>query len=302
MDEQGKRIFTLEYVKDRIDNLPLLPSVVEQLRLLSHDSVDFYSKVAELADQDPPLAAKVLSSAHRVPCGPLKPVYNIEKALERIGVFGILELMEELTSSSVFEPTSPGHKIGWRHSLETARLSRFLAESVVGFNVNADLAYMSGLLHDIGRFVLLQIALKAVEVVDTKGWNSPEELSDVEQQVYGFTHAEVGYLAAQHWNLPRTITNMLRFHHHYDLWDFKTVSVPFKQLLTIVQFADFLSVMMIKNPEWPAWSQTQLKGSVIEFCIHKSWPPIDFPIDKLVAQLPKISEQCQRILIKAGTA
>ncbi|SEQ98318.1 HD-like signal output (HDOD) domain, no enzymatic activity [Amphritea atlantica] len=302
MDEDRKRIFTLDFVKDRIDNLPLIPFVVEQLSTLSHDAIDFYSKVAELAEQDPPLAAKVLSAAHRVPCGPLKPVYNIEKALERMGVFNTLALMQELTAVPVFEPTSPGHKIGWRHSLETARFSRFLAQNTPGFNVSSDLAYMAGLLHDIGRFVLLQIAVKAVEVVDTKGWNSPEELSDVEQQTYGFTHAEVGYLAAQHWNLPRTLTSMLRLHHDYDLWRYDSVSVPFKQLLTIVQFADFLSVFLIKNPEWPAWSSTQLKGAICGFCIHKNWPEVDFPVDKLVAQLPAISEQCQAVLLKAGTA
>lgn len=302
MAEHRKRVFTLDFVKDRIDNLPLLPTVVEQLYQLSHDAVDFYAKVAELAEQDPALAAKVLSAAHTVPCGPLKPVYRIEKALERIGVFNTLDLMQELGSVSVFTPTAAGHKIGWRHSLEVALFSRFLAENTEGFNVSSDLAYMSGLLHDIGRFVLLQISVKTVDLVDSKGWNSPEELSDVEQQLYGFTHAEVGYLAAQHWNLPRTMTSMLRFHHDYDLWSYDSVSVPFKQLLTIVQFADFLSVLLIKNPEWPAWSTTQLKGAIGEYCIHESWPEIDFPVDKLVARLPALSEQCQRMLIKAGTA
>ncbi len=302
MSEQNKRIFTLDFVRDRIDNLPVLASVVEELRLLSDDCVDFYSKVAELAEQDPPLAARVLSAAHKVPDGPQEPVYNIEKALERIGVFGILELMDELVATRVFEPTCSAHKVSWRHSVETARISRFLAENMSGFEVSGDLAYISGLLHDMGRFVLLQISVKAVDVVDIKGWNSPEELSLVEQQLYGFTHAKVGHLAAQHWNLPPTITNMLCFHHHYDLWTCERLSVSFRQLLTIVQFADFLSVLMIKNPEWPAWSKTQLKGSIIDFCIRKEWPKINFPINYLVAQLPTIAEQCQRVLIKAGTA
>lgn len=302
MGEPCKRVITLEFVKERIDKLPLLASVVDRLQRLSQDSIDFYPKVAELAEQDPPLAAKILSAAHSVPCSSLKSVYNIEKALERIGVFNTLKLMRELTSVEVFEPKTAGHKLAWRHSVETARFSRFLADNISEFNVSSDLAYMSGLLHDIGRFVLLQIALKAVEVVDMKGWNSPEELSDVEQQLYGFTHAEVGYLAAQHWNLNGTMANMLRYHHQYNLWDFESVSEPFKQLLTIVQFADFLSVFIVKNPEWPAWSQTQLKGAITEFCIHEGWPEIDFPIDLLVEELPKITEQCHKVLMKAGTA
>lgn len=300
MDELSKRISTLEFVKSRIDSLPLLPSVAHELNQLSQDSVDFYAKVAELAEQDPPLAAKVLAAAHASPAAALKPEYNIENALERMGVFNTLGLMGDLIKTDVFEPTKPGHKGGWRHSVETARFCRFLAEHTTGFKIDPDLAYMSGLLHDIGRFILLQVAIKAVEVVDDTGWNSPEELTDVEDKLFGFTHAEVGYLAAQHWKLPSTITNMLRYHHHYNLWEIEGLSLRFKQLLTIVQFADFLSVLIITHPEWPAWSEDELREKVTSFCIHAKWPEIEFPIDLLIAEMPAINEQCQKVLIKAG--
>ncbi|BBB25585.1 HDOD domain-containing protein [Amphritea japonica] len=300
MDELSKRISTLEFVKNRIDNLPLLPSVAHELNQLSQDSVEFYAKVAELAEQDPPLAAKVLAAAHSSSSGAHKPEYKIENALERMGVFNTLQLMGALVKTDVFEPTKPGHKGGWRHSVETAKFCRFLAEHMPGFKVDPDLAYMSGLLHDIGRFILLQVAIKAVEVVDDTGWNSPEELTDVEDKLFGFTHAEVGYLAAQHWKLPGTITNMLRYHHHYNLWEIEGLSLKFKQLLTIVQFADFLSVLIITHPDWPAWSEDELREKVTSFCIHKKWPEIEFPIDQLIAEMPAINEECQKVLMKAG--
>lgn len=296
--EQANAVFSLELINECIHTLPLLRSVATQLEQRSHESVDFYPKVAELAGEDPFLAAKILSAAHSVPCGPLKPVYSIEKALERIGVFNTLELIKELTQVDT-ETITPGYRIGWRHSVETAVFSRFLANNISIFNVSADLAYMAGLLHDIGRFILLKMALDAGISVETGSWSSLDELPEIELQQYGFTHTEVGYIAAQCWNLPRTLTNVLRFHQHYDLWEFKTVSLPFKQLMTVVQFADFLSTLLIKNPEWPAWSTTQLKGFITEHCIHVAWPEIDFPVELLAEQLPALSEQCQRLVINA---
>ncbi|WP_164549106.1 HDOD domain-containing protein [Amphritea opalescens] len=298
MPEQAKTVFSLELVNASIHTLPLLHSVAAQLKQRSHESTDFYPKVAELASEDPLLSARIISAAHSVPCGPLKPVYSIEKALERIGVFNTLALINQLTQVDT-EMMTPGYKIGWRHSIEVAVFSRFLANHTTAFNVNADLAYMAGLLHDIGRFILLQMVLNTGQQNEARSWNALDELPETEIQQYGFTHTEVGYMAAQRWNLPRTLTNVLRFHQHYDLWDFKTVSLPFKQLMTVVQFADFLSMLLIKNPEWPAWSSTQLKGFIAEHCIHEDWPKIDFPIEYLAEQLPMLSEQCQRLVINA---
>ncbi|WP_417226301.1 HDOD domain-containing protein [Amphritea sp.] len=292
VQEQQTTAFSPEFIDQCINTLPLLPRVATQLKQLSQESVDFYPKIAELAEHDPLLATKILCAAHTVPCGPLKPVYNIEKALERIGVFNTLKLIDKL---SLIDPDiiMPDEQFNWRHSIEVAVYSRFLAENISAFNVSSDLAYMAGLIHDIGHFVLLHISLNAGESRDTLSWNTADEQSELEQQHYGFNHADMGYRVAQRWNLPRTLTNMLRFHQHYDLWAFKTVSVAFKQLLTIVQFADALSVLTMQNPEWPAWSTTQLKGAIEDHCIHTSWPPIEFPLERLIEQLPALSEQCQ---------
>lgn len=291
MQEQQTTAFSPECIDRCINTLSLLPRVATQLKQLSQESAAFYPKIAALAERDPLLAIRILCAAHTVPCGPLKPVYNIEKALERIGVFNTLKLIDKLC---LIDPDiiMPDDQFNWRHPIETAVYSRFLAENISAFNVRSDLAYMAGLTHDIGHFMLQHIALNTAKSIDSLCWHSVDELPEQKPQAGGFTHVDMGYLLAQRWNLPRTLTNMLRFHRHYDLWAFKTVSVGFKQLLTIVQFADALSVLTMQNPEWPAWSTTQLKGAVEEGCIHKSWPSIEFPLELLVDQLPALSEQC----------
>lgn len=294
-NEQYQKVSHIDFANDEIEYLPIAPSVMDELKQLSCDSVDFYIKVAALAEHYPPFAAKVLSYAHCLPNSHNKPIYNLEHALERIGVFKTLELMKTLVKIPFFESTRPGIQTCWRHSVETARLCRFLAEHTPGFRLNPELAYISGLIHDIGRFMMLQIAVDSVELIDKIGWDSPEELNDLEEQQFGFNHTELGYLAARQLNLPCTLTNMLRFHHHYDIGRCNAFTSPLRELLILVQFADFLSVLVIKNPEWPAWSEVQLKGSIAELCIHKDWPEIAFPMDLLAMELPRIIEQCQQV-------
>ncbi|SEQ98306.1 HD-like signal output (HDOD) domain, no enzymatic activity [Amphritea atlantica] len=293
---QYQKLINLDFVNDEIEYLPIAPSVIDELKQLSCDSVDFYIKVAALAEQYPPLAARVLSYAHAMPQGQDKPVYNLEHALERIGVFKTLELMKTLVKIPFLEVTRPGITMCWRHSVETARMCQFLAEHTTDFNVNPELAYISGLIHDLGRFIMLQIAADTVELIDQTGWDSPDELNDLEDQQFGFNHTELGCLVARQWRLPDSLTKTLLLHHQSDFWQCDELSLPVRQLLTLLQFADFLSVMTLKNPEWQAWSHTLLRGNISEHCIKSDWPEIDFPIDKLAAELPRITEQCEAVL------
>jgi len=294
------RVLTLDYVTEQIDRLPLLPSVTWELSELSHDADNFYEKVTELAEQDPPLTAKILKFANSASSSPVSQIHNVHHALVRLGVLNTLDLITALAVEKAFKPSKAEHKGIWRHSIETAIFSRFLVDHMPGFHVSGSLAYTCGLLHDIGRFVLLQISFKIIDLVDMKGWSTPEELPDVERELFGFSHAEVGYIAAERWQLPKAVCNTLRFHHHYNLWNLEEASQSFLQLLTVIQFADFLSVLLIKNPDWSDWSKEELKVQISEYCIHSDWPGIQFPIDALIQELPELASKCERILSCAG--
>ncbi|GGK75924.1 HDOD domain-containing protein [Amphritea balenae] len=302
MQKTQRQVLNIEYVTKRIDRLPLLPAVVLELTQLSQDADDFYEKMAELASQDPPLSARILGFANTISPASDKQINNVHQALMKLGVIKTLNLINELTTVSAFSPTKPEYKTIWRHSVETARFSRFLAVHIPEFDLSDELAYSCGLLHDLGRFVLLQVAVHAVESVDAAGWDSPQELPEVEQSLFGFNHAEVGRIAAEHWQLPDIICKTLRFHHHYNLWEMDEVPRSFLQLLTVVQFADFLSVLLIQNPQWRSWSETELSERIRSYCTHSDWPDIAFPIDKLVKALPLMSDECEKILLQAGVA
>lgn len=302
MQKTQRQVLNIEYVTKRIDRLPLLPAVVLELTQLSQDADDFYEKMAELASQDPPLSARILGFANTLSPASDKQINDVHQALMKLGVINTLNLINELTTVNAFSPTKPEYKAIWRHSVETARFSRFLAQHMSEFDLSDELAYSCGLLHDLGRFVLLQVAVHAVESVDAAGWASPEELPEVEHSLFGFNHAEVGRIAAEHWQLPGIICNTLRFHHHYNLWKMDEISRSFLQLLTVVQFADFLSVLLIQNPQWRNWSDTELSERIRRYCIHSDWPNISFPIDGLVKALPSMSDECEKILLQAGVA
>jgi HD-like signal output (HDOD) protein len=81
---------------------------------------------------------------------------------------------------------------------------------------NQDYAFTAGLLHDIGRLVLVTAAPQAyTEVVDWRlrhdgGWQ------DAERAVLGVDHVEAGMALAGHWNFSDTMRQAIAFHHAPD--------------------------------------------------------------------------------------
>lgn len=79
--------------------------------------------------------------------------------------------------------------------------------------LSPDEAYLVGLLHDIGRFVLFQEAPEQLREIDESGWDTPTALLELEKQICGLDHAELGALACRKWGIPETIAETIALHH-----------------------------------------------------------------------------------------
>jgi len=297
MIKQKKKL-TLSLIEQRLHELPLLPAVVCDLMALNSESPHFYEKVGELSKSDPALATRVLHVVNSAAAAPSKPITDLQQALVRIGVNRILAFISLLSVARVFTPSTAQQKALWQHSIETAHFAEFIATKFPEFAVDKNLAFTCGLLHDIGRFVMFEISAKAIDVVDAKGWDTPVELPDVESSVLGFTHADVGFIAAKRWSLPKVVTDLVHHHHRYDIWALNKVPVGLKQLITVVQIADLLSVLVEKNPDWESWDESELRARIGSFCIHPKWPKMPVPIDEIAQALPEINAECHEAMEK----
>jgi putative nucleotidyltransferase with HDIG domain len=101
----------------------------------------------------------------------------------------------------------------WSHSLLCAFSAQELTTT---FQVrNSGAIYAAGLLHDIGQLVLFaNRPEKATEVLE-RCLDSYEETDQaiVEKEIFGFTHAEVGFELARMWSFPELLQECIAFHH-----------------------------------------------------------------------------------------
>lgn len=209
----GVESIRLDEVVKQIRNLPVLPAVVlEMLDTSDEDEIDIQSLVHQVS-QDQALAAKTLQFANSPFYGIQAKVTTIQQAVTLLGMHSVRNL---ITTAALNDCFPIGHCAGfdfeafWRHSIGTAICARVLA---MHLHLNLDYAYTAGLLHDVGRLVLVTRFPRHYEAVIAYRTEHDCSVQHAEQAVIGVDHAIAGDVLAQHWNFHETLRLAIAEHH-----------------------------------------------------------------------------------------
>jgi putative nucleotidyltransferase with HDIG domain len=206
-------LVTAEGLAAGVQDLPSLPVVVmELLGSIEQDDVDI-SVLAKKVAYDQALTAKTLRFANSSAFGLQVKVTTIQQAITFLGFQKTRNLITAAAVTGCFPSgRCPGFddKAFWRHSIATALCARALARRM---RFNQDIAFTAGLMHDIGRLVLVTAHPEAYR--DVLAWRAAHgaEWQDAERAVLGVDHVDAGVALAGHWNFSDTMRQAIAFHH-----------------------------------------------------------------------------------------
>lgn len=192
--------------------LPPSPGGVMRLTTVLRDYDASTTKVAEAINFEPSLVTRILRLAN-------SPIYSLEKhittmqqAVNAVGTVTIHDIvMMELTSKTFSEAIYKSREVKtiWKHSLAVGLLARELSKMLR--NRSSEEAFVCGLLHDVGKIILLTYDsdgfLEAMEAAEDG------EALRAEIARFGYSHAEVGALVARRWGLPEEVCISILNHH-----------------------------------------------------------------------------------------
>lgn len=223
--------------------LPPLPASIVRISAMLSDFNTSQSMLAQAISIDPILSTRLLRLANSAIYGLHGTVTSVANAVSTVGYAAISEILMMSGVSDAFGRrilSSPKGKEIWHHSLATAMVAsdicRFARLS------GAEDAFSCGLLHDIGKLILLRADAPTYTRVLQSG-SGEEELLAVEQESFGFDHAELGAAAAEKWKLPGAVCHMIR--HHHQPWK-ATEGVAMANILHIAD-----AFVMLKAEESP---------------------------------------------------
>jgi putative nucleotidyltransferase with HDIG domain len=288
----------LKSMEEKIGELPMLPQVLVRILQLDSDADDFFEEFGKLTKEDPAFAVRLIMLANSASSSPVAPVVSIREALTRMGAKAIRNLVASLAVQRVFLPTKPNEVGLWRHSVYAAFAAAMIAEIASELKINPAEAYLVGLLHDIGRFVMFEHAAPELLKVDESNWETFDQLIEAEVEIYKFTHSELGFRACIHWKLPESICNVVRQHH--TPVQSEIVAGSFDALLFCVQVADSLCLSILQCDDFDDIPADVRKQRILENCFKTKQQEQLLPVSLLVAKLDRIHTDSQALLSGVG--
>ena len=199
-----------------LGSLPSIPKVYFQIMNALQSPNVSSDEVGGIVATDPGLTAKILQLGNSAFSGSASNLGNPVEAVQflGVGIIAALALTHQLFAS--LEPQKyhdfEVEKL-WNHSVQTGMIARSIVRMETRDASLAELAFTAGLLHDVGKLILLDKATDSYRVVRQKAKHLKTTLRLVERAEYDVDHADVGGYLLGIWGLPVPLVEAVFYHH-----------------------------------------------------------------------------------------
>jgi putative nucleotidyltransferase with HDIG domain len=200
-------------VLNEVEELPTFPeNVIKLQEMVRLPDI----KIRALADRivmDPALATAVLRLSNSAGFITRNRIETVDEAIKIIGLKNLNAILIAASARSIMENKYSAFKEIWRHSGIVAFYARHLALRF-GLAKISDTVYLAGLLHDLGKIVLLSTSSKLSEWISEVTRNREIRTTTIIEEVsIGISHSTIGALIAKKWNLPEYLHEAIQNHH-----------------------------------------------------------------------------------------
>lgn len=197
-------------------NLPTLPEILIKLLEVCDDDSTPLAEISSIIRMDPALSFQILQLVNSSYYGLRSQFTAIENAVVYLGANSIKNIALTTSIHQVFDRRrfkavkQFNLCTFWWNSLMAATLAKRLAKKTKFGSIEE--AYLSGLLLDIGRLVLVSTFPREHESILLHTEDSRNELW-AEKQLIGVTHGEAGSWLVQNWKLNSMMADAILYHH-----------------------------------------------------------------------------------------
>jgi HD-like signal output (HDOD) protein len=192
--------------------LPALPAAAMRVAELTQNPNASARQIAEAIGCDPVLGARVLRAANSALYCLQRSVTALPTAVNAIGNENIYMLVIASAAAGAFHRNRAPTQIEtvlWRHSIAVGLTAR---QIMLKMNLRGmEEGFLCGLLHDIGKLLLLRYDPAGYQLLLEE--LAEEDLMAAELERYGYSHSQIGGVAAKRWDLPEEICHAICFHH-----------------------------------------------------------------------------------------
>jgi putative nucleotidyltransferase with HDIG domain len=253
----------------KVEDLPTLPRTVLRITELVNDPRASARDLSRVITDDQVLTARLLKLVNSSFYGFPQRVSTVTSAIVLVGFDAIRNLLLTTSVLDLFPSRTPQvrryQETLWDHSLACA-----IGAKAIGAVVRCEKLeeiFVAGLLHDIGKIVVMSLLPEKFDRIIVRAREGRLLIAEAEKEVLSCTHADIGRLLLERWNLPTKLMHTIAFHHA------PLEAGAYVQEAAIVHLADILARALqmgwggddrIPLVDPTAWEILRLKTSNLE--------------------------------------
>lgn len=193
-----------------------LPASITKLLELSSDPDASLVEVADVIRYDPVLSVDLLRRANSATAAARYEIADVADAVARLGTSEVLIMAMKRAMQGRMSAAIPAYGLDanamWMHSLAAAVGAEVIAhQSPVRIPAMASTA---ALLHDVGKLVIAEsLAPSVIEYMVSTSDQTGRPLHEVEIEILGADHAEIGGAVLRGWGFPMSVQIAVTRHH-----------------------------------------------------------------------------------------
>lgn len=226
--ERGDRERRVEQVLGRIDRLPTLSPVAARLLSVAGDDDADLDEIVVLLESDPAMSATILGLCRRADLGLGDRITTVRHAVVMLGletvrsvvlsvtVYELMQSRGDELDRQEFGDEEAGEAFDrrglWKHAVAVAVGGELIARERRDLGVRPDLAFVSGLLADLGRLALELVLPRGYARVIRAASTRRSDSAPLEREIIGLDHHTAGHRLGERWGLPEPIRDAIWLH------------------------------------------------------------------------------------------
>ena len=196
---------------NKAGDLKVLPFVARKALDILNDENCSIEDLSKVIEKDQTIAARILKISNSALYGLRQEVTSLQHALLILGFKTLRSIVLTATTRSLYKKFGMTEKIIWDHSVGAAIAAK-LVSSGFGSEVS-DIAFVGGLMHDLGKVIMNNETPEAYSEVMMKMYNEGIDSIAAERDVYRYDHTEVGSGVTGKWKFASPLVMVLKEHH-----------------------------------------------------------------------------------------
>jgi len=200
----------------RTGALPILPESCLKLTRVLDSPYTQLDDISAVVEADPGLASRLLHTVNSAHFGISRAVLSCSEAVQIVGLEVLRSLMIGIELFDYYQDRpfiQESFRKLWAHSLQTAIAARKISQAENQSLELCNVAFIAGLLHDIGKLILAANAEREYRIALDLCQKTAVPLEQAERGIFGCTHSDVGAYLLVLWGFPDAVVDAVENHH-----------------------------------------------------------------------------------------